>query len=193
MGRLLGWVESWAVRRKTTKPDEAYRDFDDPVPVQVLAIEANRFDLSEPYSVPLSAAVRVYFQFLPSEDAEQVVAEVRASLETFCSEDPFFRQYPVSWKLAYDPPLQGHALAPDHPWIRCFADCASAALERPVKVTAAPYPCDAGLIQREFGIPTLLFGPCGAGAHNPDEYVEVGSVLDTATVLLAAALEWCGA
>src|SRR5579884_154165 len=193
MGRLLGWVDTWIVRRKSVTPHQAYRDFDDPAPVQVLAIEANRFDLSEPYSVPLTAAVRVYFQFLPNEDEEAALAEVRASLDEFSRADPFFSRHPLSWRLAYDPPLQGHALPPDHAWSRCFVDCASATLERPVKVTAAPYPCDAGLVQREFGIPTLLFGPCGAGAHNPDEYVEVASVLDSAAVLLAAALEWCGA
>jgi acetylornithine deacetylase len=63
-------------------------------------------------------------------------------------------------------------------------------LGRKPKIAAAPYPCDAGLLNRDFGIPTLLFGPCGAGAHNPDEYVDFDSVLHTAEVLLAAALEW---
>jgi acetylornithine deacetylase len=60
-------------------------------------------------------------------------------------------------------------------------------------LTAAPYPCDAFPLHREFGIPTLLFGPCGGGAHNADEYVEIESVFQTAAVLLTAALEWCGA
>jgi acetylornithine deacetylase len=193
IGRLLAWVENWIARRKTVKPDEAYRQFDDPVPVQVLAIEANRFDLSEPFRVPLAAAVRVYFQFLPSENPEQVLTEVRASLEDFQRKDPFFRDHPLFWKPAYDPPLVGHALAADHPWARTFVESASAAMGDPVRVTAAPYPCDAGLVQREFGVPALLFGPRGAGAHNPDEYVEVESVLEAATVLLAATLEWCAA
>ena len=70
---------------------------------------------------------------------------------------------------------------------------ASAVLGVPLKVTATPYPCDAFLVHREFGIPTLVFGPTGGGAHNPDEYVEIASVLDTAAVYLAAAIEWCGA
>jgi acetylornithine deacetylase len=61
-----------------------------------------------------------------------------------------------------------------------------------VPVTAAEYPCDAFICQRLFDIPTLLFGPCGAGAHNADEYVTTASVLQTAESLLAAALEWCG-
>ncbi len=63
---------------------------------------------------------------------------------------------------------------------------------RPPVITAAPYPCDAGMIQREFGIPTLLFGPAGGGAHNPDEYVEFDSVIQAAEVILAATLSWCG-
>jgi len=41
-------------------------------------------------------------------------------------------------------------------------------------------------------MPTLIFGPRGAGAHNANEYVEVDSVLETAAVLLATALQWCG-
>ncbi len=63
-------------------------------------------------------------------------------------------------------------------------------LERKPLIAAAPYPCDAWLMLREFGIPTLLFEPCGAGAHDPDEYVELDSVLRTAEVLPNAALEW---
>jgi acetylornithine deacetylase len=59
-------------------------------------------------------------------------------------------------------------------------------------LSAAEYPCDAFILQKKFGIPTLIFGPRGAGAHNPDEYVEVPAVLRTAEVLLTAALNWCG-
>ena len=65
-------------------------------------------------------------------------------------------------------------------------------LKREVPVSAAEYPCDAFILQREYGIPTLLFGPSGAGAHNVDEYVNLRSVIQTAETLLAAALLWCG-
>lgn len=191
-GRLLGWVDAWAARRRAIDRGRAYRDFPDPAPVQVLAIEANRLDGTEPHSVPLKAAVRVYFQFLPQENAALVLAEVRRSLDEFCAADPFFRNHAVAWRPVFDPPLEGHELAPEHEWSRCFVDAAGAALGAPPKVTASPHPCDAFLVQREFGIPTLLFGPSGAGAHYVDEYVEIPSVLETAAVLLTAALEWCG-
>jgi acetylornithine deacetylase len=193
LGRLLGWLDGWAERRRQAPPAGAYRDFPDPAPVQVLAIEANRLSATAPWAVPLSAGVRAYFQFLPHEDTREVLAQLRESLAAFCASDPFFRHHPPGWKPLFDPPLQGHELAPEHPWSRCFIECAGAALASTPRVTAAPYPCDAFLLQREFGIPTLLFGPRGGGAHNPNEYVEVESVLDTARVFLTAALEWCGA
>ena len=68
MGRLLGWIDAWTARRRQVDRGETYRDFPDPAPVQVLALEANRFDPDIPWSVPLEARVRVYFQFLPHED-----------------------------------------------------------------------------------------------------------------------------
>jgi acetylornithine deacetylase len=189
-GRLLGWVEATRKKRARIKPRGAYATFSDPVPVQVLAVQANQLDAETPLSVPVRATVRVYFQFLPEEDVAAAIQEIRDSLQQFATNDPFFRKYPIHWEVPIGPPLLGHELPEDHDWTRCMAGSAAAVLERKPLIAAAPYPCDAWLMQREFGIPTLLFGPCGAGAHNPDEYVEFDSVLRTAEVLLAAALEW---
>jgi acetylornithine deacetylase len=41
-GRLLGWVESCAKKRAKIRPRGPYATFSDPVPVQVLAIQANQ-------------------------------------------------------------------------------------------------------------------------------------------------------
>ncbi len=193
MGRLLGWIDGWTARRRQVGRGEAYRDFPDPAPVQVLAVEANRLDPDVPWSVPLEARVRVYFQFLPREDVRAQVREIERSLRAFCAADPFFRKHPVEVRRLVDPPLEGHELSVDHPWTRCLHGSARAVLGDGVPLTASEWPCDAFLSQRHFGIPTLLFGPRGAGAHNADEHVEVASLLRTAEVYLAAALTWCGA
>ena len=191
LGRLLGWIDSWVERRGAHVGSGAYGSIPNPVPVQVLAVESNRLNRDVPLSVPTSAAVRVYFQFLPDEDVNAVLGEVRKSLKHFQTTDPFFRAHPISWKPLYEPALLGHELAADHPWTQCLAESASGVCRSETAVSAAPYPCDAFLMQREFGIPTLLFGPCGAGAHNPDEYVDFQSTIKTAETLLAAALVWC--
>jgi acetylornithine deacetylase len=191
MGRLLGWIEGWKDRRKQVDRGDVYAEFGDPAPVQVLALEGNRFDPDTTWSVPLVAKVRVYFQFLPHEDVAAIMGEVRRSLDEFAAADPFFSVYPPEWHDIVWPPLYGHALAFDHPWTDCLASSANAVLGREVPLSAAEYPCDAFLIQREFGIPTLLFGPMGAGAHNVNEFVKLSSVIETAETLLAAALVWC--
>ena len=182
---------NWTDRRASLNTSGAYAGFPDPTPLQILAIESNVLRSDVPLSVPHKAAVRLYFQFLPDEDAQALLRSVRDSLEEFVRSDAFFRTHPVSWTPFYDPPLLGHELAVDHPWIACMARNVTACLGKPAEVTAAPYPCDAFLLQREFGIPTLLFGPNGGGAHNRDEYVELASVMFTAEALLATALEWC--
>jgi acetylornithine deacetylase len=192
LGRLLGWVEDCGRMRREVKATGAYAAFPDPVPVQVLGVESGSLAPDAPLSVPSRAALRVYFQFLPEEDVDASIGAIFQHLTDFCAGDPFFSRHQVHWKPVIGGPLFGHELAADHPWTRCMAASAEAVLRRPPVVTAAPYPCDAGLMQRDFGIPTLLFGPCGGGAHNADEYVEFDSVMRTAEVLLAATLAWCG-
>jgi acetylornithine deacetylase len=192
MGRILAWVGAWTERRRQVDRGEAYRDFPDPAPVQVLALEANRFDPDVPWSVPLEARLRLYFQFLPHEDAGARAAEIEASLVELARGDPFFRDHPLEVERLVDPPLEGHELAADHPWTRCLHAAARSAIGPDVPLTASDWPCDAFLNQKHFGIPTLLLGPRGAGAHNAGEYVETASILRTAEVYLAAAMEWCG-
>jgi acetylornithine deacetylase len=190
MGRLLGWVDALTKKRSALKTKRAYAKFPDPVPVQVLAVESNRLDAGVPLSVPFRATVRLYLQFLPEEDVDRVIASLRRQLERFCASDAFFRKYPVQWQPPIGGPLYGQEVSEKHPWVQCMQASATAVLGKAVTTTAAPYPCDAGLLQRDFGIPTLLFGPCGAGAHNPDEYVDFESVVQTAEVLTATALAW---
>jgi acetylornithine deacetylase len=191
MGRLLRWVEGWTRRRRRVRRGDAYARFDDPAPVQVLALEANRCDPDVPWSVPLEARLRVYFQFLPHEDVPAVVRGIERSLGFFAKEDPFFRVHPPRIERLVDPPLLGHELPADHPWTRCLHGAARGVLGGRAPLSASEWPCDAFLAQRFFGIPTLLFGPRGAGSHNANEYVEVPSLLRTAEVYLAAALDWC--
>lgn len=191
LGRLLQWVQNWTERRSQMETSGPYASVADPAPVQVLAIEANRMDRDIPLSVPLQATVRIYFQFLPEEDVAQVLRTIRESLDEFSQSDTFFRSHPITWTPLYDPPLLGHELPDQHPWTKCLASAVGAICDGDARISAAPYPCDAFLLQREFGIPTLLFGPAGAGAHNPDEYAEVDSIVKTAESLLTATLAWC--
>jgi Acetylornithine deacetylase/Succinyl-diaminopimelate desuccinylase and related deacylases len=191
LARLLGWIEEWVDRRRKIAIAEVYSGFTDPAPVQVLALEAGSFDPQLPLTVPLKARVKVYFQFLPGEEVSTVIDDIKSSFSAFCKSDRFFSSNPPKWKELLDPPLLGHELAADHELTLALSRGASLIMDKPALVTGAGYPCDAFLNQQYFGMPTLIFGPCGAAAHNANEYVDVGSVLQTAEILLATALEWC--
>jgi acetylornithine deacetylase len=42
------------------------------------------------------------------------------------------------------------------------------------------------------GLPSVLFGPGGAGLHSIEEYVSIDDVLACRDVLASLALKWCG-
>jgi len=42
------------------------------------------------------------------------------------------------------------------------------------------------------GVETVVIGPKGGGAHAPEEWVDVDSVVDLAKVLTVAATRYCG-
>jgi acetylornithine deacetylase len=58
--------------------------------------------------------------------------------------------------------------------------------------TGVAYWMDAALFAAA-GIPTVDVGPRGGGAHESDEWVDLGSVVDTARILVAAARRFLGA
>jgi acetylornithine deacetylase len=54
-----------------------------------------------------------------------------------------------------------------------------------------PFWTDAALIAAA-GIPTVLYGPAGEGAHAAIEWVDLASLERVRDVVLRTAVEWCG-
>jgi acetylornithine deacetylase len=79
---------------------------------------------------------------------------------------------------------------PDADVVRAVTRAAEAVTARPAEVYGETYWMDAALIQAA-GIPTVVFGPDGQGAHAVDEWVDLASVDACADVLVAAGRELC--
>jgi len=58
------------------------------------------------------------------------------------------------------------------------------------EIVGVPFWTDAALFATA-GIPTVVFGPGGAGAHEETEWVDLDDVERTAEILLAVAMEFC--
>jgi acetylornithine deacetylase len=109
---------------------------------------------------------------LPGESVEQVEAELRA-----LAGDAAVRV------VAARDPLEAPA---GHPFVELVARLAGAD-----ELVGAPFWTDAALIAAA-GIPVVLFGPAGEGAHAVEEWVDLASLERVRDVLTQVAVEWCG-
>src|SRR5215213_5201208 len=63
-------------------------------------------------------------------------------------------------------------------------------LNRPSPISGVPFWTDAAVLSAA-GIPSVLFGPAGSGAHAVEEWVDLASVKTCAEIYLATAVRFC--
>ena len=81
-------------------------------------------------------------------------------------------------------------VAPREPIVELLRKQAAARLGQEPQVRGHSAWMDAAFISAA-GIPTVVFGPDGAGAHAVEEWVDLASVRACAEVLLATATAFC--
>ncbi len=69
-------------------------------------------------------------------------------------------------------------------------EAAAQVLGKEPQIAGVPFWTDAALLSAQ-GIPSLLFGPAGAGAHAAEEWVDLESVRQCAEVYLQTAVDFC--
>lgn len=109
---------------------------------------------------------------LPGETAEQILAELRTvihSVDADAEVRTFFERSPLTCE-------------PDAAIARCVREAAQKVTRQEPKETGVQYWMDAAIFAAA-GIPTVDYGPCGAGAHEPVEWVDVDSLQTCAQVL----------
>jgi acetylornithine deacetylase len=118
---------------------------------------------------------------LPGEDRDTVSAELRDLVEDAAGSDADLR---LPW--ARDP-FELHA---EHYLVGVARAAATAVLGARPRLAGRGYWTDAALLC-EAGVPTVVFGPGGAGAHAAVEWVELADVDAVARVLVETARRLC--
>lgn len=135
--------------------------------------------------VPAQATALVDIRLMPGQDADGVIAAVRAALDAEQAARPGLRL-----SLAVKNRLPGAAIPADHRLALLAQQHAQAVTGRPWPIAGAG-PANEGYMLIEAGIPTLPgFGPQGGNVHAPDEWVSVRSLVETVAVY-AAVIEDC--
>lgn len=124
--------------------------------------------------------LKIERRMLPGETSDQVQRELEEVIRTAGEEaavNCFFSRPP----LLCD---RGARV------VSCVREAAQAVMGRPPLEAGVGYWMDAAIFA-EAGIPTVNYGPAGAGAHEAVEWVEVESVVETARILVEAAERFC--
>ena len=130
-------------------------------------------------------------RLIPGEDPDEVERELRDAVRGAAEETGLLaRGYRV--ELAVDGKAAPAWLEPSHPFVEQLASV----VKRVLGVEPARTICIGGLDTRYFqekGIAALTYGPGALGvAHMPDEYIEIGELVDAARVYAALTREMLG-
>jgi acetylornithine deacetylase len=134
-------------------------------------------------SYPDRATLQLERRMLPSEPESTALTEVRQILEALASEDQSFRASArhVFSRPGYEVPADSDLPA------RLGEALIRAGIE--VRTTGASFWTDAAILGHA-GIPSVLFGPRGAGLHSVEEYVDIADVVKCRDALVELALDW---
>jgi len=135
-------------------------------------------------SYPDRASLQMERRTLPSEDEATALHEVQQILDALTAEDRTFRAEAtaVFSRPAYE-------IAGDHELPGILSAALAHAGGQP-RVTGASFWTDAAVLGHA-GIPSILFGPGGAGLHSTEEYVNISDVLVCRDALVELVRRYC--
>jgi acetylornithine deacetylase/succinyl-diaminopimelate desuccinylase len=137
--------------------------------------------------------IKVDRRWIPEESLQKVFQEMYDLFDTIKKEDPRFKA-----TLKRDPSNMltmthvPNVVNPSHQVVRALEGAAKAVTGKPPKVTSFWGWTDAALLTHFGKMPTVIFGPGGAGAHARTEYVLVDDLVRCSWIYSSAALRICG-
>jgi acetylornithine deacetylase len=135
-------------------------------------------------SYPDRAVLQMERRTLPSEPESTAMAEVEEILTTLAREDATFR---ASARAVFSRPA--YEVASDHELPRTLAAAVSE-VGATMRITGASFWTDAAVLGHA-GVPSVLFGPGGAGLHSIEEYVNVADVTRCRDALIELIRRFC--
>jgi len=150
-------------------------------------------------SVPDSADATGSLLFNPDLTGEEVMEEIRATIDRVTQGDYWLREHPP----VLDLPLDAESAAPwikepvnlahDHPIIATIQAASEASIGQKPDVTISPFVCDANFWY-PLGQDCLIWGigDPSWGIHGTNEKLPVADLINGTKAFAAATMAWCG-
>ncbi|OKI49537.1 ArgE/DapE family deacylase [Micromonospora sp. CB01531] len=139
----------------------------------------------EASTYPAHCRITLERRTVPGESSDRVERELTAMLDRLAATVPDFR-YRLTRGLHREP----FEADPEAPVVRTLVRHAERILGHPPVIRAESYWTDCALLDRA-GIPCLLFGVDGAGAHAATEYVDLASLDRLTDILTSTIADFC--
>jgi acetylornithine deacetylase len=177
MGRVLVGIEELDRRLRST-PSHAHLGSG--------SVHASLIEGGQEYSsYPARCVLQAERRTIPGETVVMVERELRDVVDAAGSGDD---QFSADLRaLASREPFE---VAEDESIVRMVRRCATAVLAAEPDIVGVPFWADSALLAGA-GIPTVLFGPRGEGAHAEVEWVEVADLERCVEIYVAVAAELC--
>lgn len=139
----------------------------------------------EASSYPAECRITIERRTLPGETAATVETELRYILGSLSRTVPDF-----SWRISRGLERRAFQADREHPIVQQVLAQAEQRLGRRPDVRGEPFWTDCALLQ-DAGIPCLMFGADGGGAHAADEWVDLASVERLTDILTGTIRSFC--
>ena len=137
-------------------------------------------------SYPERCLLSVERRTLPSETPESVEAEFLQIVKDIQGSDPIFQA--VVRRRMDRAPLE---TSEEAEIVKVIQAAFARGSGHPSQITGVPFWTDAAVLSA-VGIPSVLFGPAGSGAHAVEEWVDLSSVKACSEIYLQVAIDFCG-
>jgi len=176
-GKFLTAIENWD-RRLRARPTHAR--------LGAGSVHASLIQGGQEWSsYPAECRIKIERRTVPGETGETVAAELRAILAEIAAGDPAFKAEIIPGLER--PPFE---IAEDAAIVSALRAAATARLGRAPAWRGEPFWTDCAILAAA-GVPCIMFGADGGGAHAAEEWAEEASVEALAEILYETARDFC--
>ncbi|BCH29028.1 acetylornithine deacetylase [Mesorhizobium sp. L-8-10] len=147
--------------------------------------------MTNPAIIPDAVVLDLDMKFLPDENSADYRRDFESFVHHFAQTDAWLRDNPpdIQWELGglHFPPLNTPA---DHPLVTSLV-ANKTRLGKAPEVRGFVAVCDAAHYAGA-GVDGVIYGPSGDGFHGVDEFIDIGSLVETTKVIAATVIDWCG-
>ena len=144
-------------------------------------------------NVPGKCELDCCMAFNPPNNLNSMKKEIRRTINAYCRQHPWLREHPPEVEfegLACEPVW---LLREEHPFYQAFGRVHQDVAGFPVRFVTSNIWCDIRHFSLDGYAPALILGPgSGEGAHAPDEFIELSSMVPVTRLVASFVMEWCG-